>query len=243
MLAPHLEEESVERLLSDCAGMSKRAVEEVLVRIRPKPVFEPSIRKLPEPARVEPPRPEPAPALPVARKPSPAPTVRPATPTQFNFRFGAERRFKEKLERLAEVLGVENTEKNLAELLEKAVDLALDKKDPKRKRERRLAKARTKKPRPDEVSKVPSRHIPSEVRERVHERAGYRCEYRGRDGTRCTSRTGLEIEHERPFAIFRSHEERYLRVLCERHNRLRVEQVYGAELVRKRILESRSGRA
>jgi hypothetical protein len=67
--------------------------------------------------------------LPVAVKPSPLLIVRPATPTQFDFRFSAERPFKEKLERLAEVLGVENAEKNLAALLEKAVDLALDKKD------------------------------------------------------------------------------------------------------------------
>jgi hypothetical protein len=75
---------------------------------------------------------------------------------------------------------------------------------------RRLAKARAIKTRPDEVAKVPaapSRYVPSEVRERVHEQAGYRCEYRGRDGTRCPFRTGLEIEHEgRPSGAVKSHE-------------------------------------
>ena len=49
-LAPHLLEENVERLLQDCAGMSKRAVEEYLVALKPKPAFEPSIRKLPSTA-------------------------------------------------------------------------------------------------------------------------------------------------------------------------------------------------
>ena len=46
-LAPHLREDNVDKLLSDCAGMTKRAVEEYLVALRPKPVFNPSIRKRP----------------------------------------------------------------------------------------------------------------------------------------------------------------------------------------------------
>ena len=47
LLAPHLQEDNVEKLLSDCAGMSTRDVEEYLVALRPKPVFKPSIRKRP----------------------------------------------------------------------------------------------------------------------------------------------------------------------------------------------------
>ena len=61
-----------------------------------------------------------------------------------------------------------------------------------------------------------SRYIRPEVRERVLERAGYQCEYQGPDGTRCTSRTGLEVRdaswratsHSRPFAVYQSHDER-----------------------------------
>jgi hypothetical protein len=65
------------------------------------------------------------------------PVLQPATPEQFNFRFIAGREFKEKLERLAEVLGVENRAAHMADFLEKAMDIALDKKDPKRRLERR----------------------------------------------------------------------------------------------------------
>ncbi len=67
------------------------------------------------------------------------------------------------------------------------------------------------------------------MRDRVLERAGYRCEYRGPDGRRCSSRVRLEIEHQRPFAIFRSHDERYLKAFCRAHNRLSAERVYGTE--------------
>ena len=257
LIAAHLEEANVERLLSDCAGMTKRAAEEYLVRLRPKPVFTPSIRRQPAHALIHPAVQTTTPPSEESLRPleeplqkprrSTPPLLTPATPEQFNFRFAADRRFKEKLERLAEVLGVENPLKQMAELLERAVDLALDQKDPRRKRERRLANERKHscpeaKSRPDEILKEEpqeSRYVSSAVQERVHERAGYQCEYRSPDGRRCTSRTGLEIEHERPFAIFRSHDERFLRVLCKRHNRLRAEQVYGARLIQAKIDEAR----
>ncbi len=60
-----------------------------------------------------------------------------ARPEVYNFRFSAGKRVKEKLERLAEVLGFEGSAKHMPEILEKALDLALEKKDPQRKLERR----------------------------------------------------------------------------------------------------------
>ncbi len=50
LLAPHLTEDNVDKLISDCAGMKRRETEEYIVAFRPKPVFEPSIRKRPAPA-------------------------------------------------------------------------------------------------------------------------------------------------------------------------------------------------
>jgi hypothetical protein len=265
-IAPHLSEDNVEKLLSDCAGMSKREVEEYLVGFQPKPVFHPSIRKRPSSEReshqarlegqpettpqekVQPQQPGSVPSA--ERSPSRPPQplssspnlLEPAMPDLYNFRFSADGNFKAKFERLAEVLGVENALKNMAEVIEKAIDISLEKKDPKRKLERRLEKKRKRKPRPDEVSsdgKAKSRYIPSEIRERVHARAGYRCEWRGLDGTRCSSRTGLEIDHQRPYAIYRSNEERYLRLLCARHNLFEAERVYGTDFIRAKVDEKR----
>jgi len=275
-LAPHLREDNAEKLLSDCAGMTKRALEEYLVVLKPKPVFHPSIRKRPYPVeKREQARPEgqqetmrereqskppcAAPSVQEAPRPRPASSfsnlLQPARPDKFNFRFSADRNFKEKFERLAEVLGVENPLKHMAEILEQAVDISLEKKDPQRKRERRLERQSAKaapraKSRPDEIStrperkdKAESRYIPSEVRERVFERAGHQCQYRSADGTRCSARTRLEIEHVRPFAIYRSHEERFLRALCSRHNRFQAERVYGAKFIQNKIDEKRRQRS
>ena len=80
-----------------------------------------------------------------------------------------------------------------------------------------------------------SRYVRSELRERVYARAGHRCEFKSNDGTRCSSRTGLQIEHTRPFAVFRSHDERFLAALCPGHNRFMAERVYGTELIQQKI--------
>ena len=275
-LAPHLREDNVEKLLSDCAGMTKRAVEEYLVALRPKPVFNPSIRKRPTPWRREnEARPEgqqetmrereqskppcPAPSVeeaPKQRPPSSSPNLlEPARPDTFNFRFSADGEFKAKFERLAEVLGVENPLKNMAEVFERAVDISLEKKDPKRKRERRLERQRTKaaareKSRPDEIStrperkeKAKSRYIPSEVRERVFERAGYQCQFRGR-------LTGRGVARERdsrssmsgPLRSIAVMMSDTLKCLCSRHNRFQAERVYGAEFIQNKIGEKRRQR-
>lgn len=244
LLAPHVNEDNVDQLISDCAGKTRKATEEYLVAIKPKPVFEPSIRRVPERAATSPP---PEPKAPPAPRPAPPtksspPVLEPARPEVFNFRFAADREFKDKLERLAEVLGVENPQQNMAKLFEKALDIALDKKDPKKKLERRQKREKAKS-RSNEIPRnehpATSRYIPSEVSERVHARGDYRCEHRGPGGTRCPSRTGLQMEHVRPFGIYRSHDERFLKLLCPQHNRLAAERVYGAGFIQRKIDERR----
>lgn len=81
-LAPHLREESVETLLVDCAGMTKREVEQYLVRFDPQPIFGPSIRKRPDAREGTAPELSPLP-------PAPPGVLAPATPEMFNFRFAA----------------------------------------------------------------------------------------------------------------------------------------------------------
>ena len=113
----------------------------------PKPVADPTIRQRPVGSRRESPGvgDEPAEAAPpelvfpasASEPPKPAGSVEPARPEVYNFRFSAGRDLKEKLERLAEVLGIANSTGRMPEVIEKALDLALEKKDPKRKLERR----------------------------------------------------------------------------------------------------------
>ena len=258
LLAAHVTENNVDKLISDCAGMKRKETEEYLVTLRPKPVFEPSIRKRPSARQPAAPLQQPqndkvtpkAPEPPLEQTPPKnSPTIlQPAETDAFNFRFSADRDFKDKFERLAEVLGVENAEKHMADILEKALDIALEKKDPKKKLERRNKRENSSKeksrlneiPKNDEPAK--SRYISSEVSERVHARANYQCQFCSSDGRRCSARTGLQIEHVRPFGIYHSNDERFLELRCARHNRLAADRVYGPAFIQRKIDERRRRR-
>ena len=67
LLAAHVSEDNVDKLISDCAGMTRKETEEYLVALRPNPVFEPLICRRPQPSappsRLEKPTPH-APAPP-----------------------------------------------------------------------------------------------------------------------------------------------------------------------------------
>ncbi len=80
-----------------------------------------------------------------------------------------------------------------------------------------------------------SRCIPSSVRERLLERAGYQCEYRGPGGVRCTARTRLEVDHIVPIGKGGSRGEENLRVFCRGHNLLSAAREFGEEFMRGKI--------
>ncbi len=185
-----------------------------------------------------------------------------ASPGVYNIRFAAGKSLKEKLVRFAEVLGMGCATRRMPEIFEKALDLALEKKDPQKKLERRKKREATRsktrldeaaggktrldeagpKTRLDEAAGAKkreghenSRYVPSSVRERHMERADYQCEYRGPGGVRCTARTRLEIDHIDPVAKGGSHGEENLRVLCRGHNLLAAKREFGEEFMRGKI--------
>jgi 5-methylcytosine-specific restriction endonuclease McrA len=278
LIAAHLAPDNVERLIDAAAGKTRREVEELIAEFAPKPAFQPSLRKLP--SRI----PDLTETVPLEEKPEVAPPeqrpvpsaggfgrdrIEPASEDRYNLRFSAGIEFADKLKRFAEVMGIESPQNHLEEILGQALEIALEKKDPRRRLERRRereAKRETlpeleNRPRPGDAEHgektapqgeqdrsresggpAPRRHLPSEVRERVLERAGYQCEYRGPEGLRCTSRTGLEIEHTKPFAVYRSHDERHLRAFCPAHNLQAARKFYGQDFVRRKIEAGRRER-
>ena len=144
-LAPHLTPQNVGDLLAKARRKTRRQIEELLVSLKPRPIVSSGIRKRPQ--RPLDPNPDPVsdPAssrLVGKEAPKESPTrprlgrIEAAQPEVYNFRFSAKKPFRDKLERLAEVLGVYDPNRNLGTLLEKAIDLALEKKDPQKKLER-----------------------------------------------------------------------------------------------------------
>ena len=141
LLSPHLSGDNAEKLLFDCARKTKRETEEYLVSLKPKPALQSQVRKAPDGTGAAatqtgpdtpPPdlfsSPEAAPANDPQRDPERKPAtskLEPASPENYNFRFAGSRGFKEKIERLAEVLGIPQPQNRLQEVLEKALDFTL----------------------------------------------------------------------------------------------------------------------
>lgn len=269
-LAPHLTAANQRELIQDCHGMTKREVEEYLVRLAPKPPVAPAIARQPQ-GRGRPERPTPTPpprgheAGPFsppeqpkatdAPRPQPAGHIEPCQPELFNVRFPASQDFKNKLERLAEVLNISNPHGNIAAVLEAALDVAIDKKDPQKRQERREQRAAKQKAKPtttpaqqdaavasktslDEVS-AQSRAVPQPLRDQLLARAGFQCEYQTHDGTRCSARTHLAIDHIVPYARGGSTTPGNLRVLCTPHNQRYAERCYGWDFMADKIAQAR----
>ncbi|MCB9892315.1 MAG: HNH endonuclease [Planctomycetes bacterium] len=278
-LSPHLNQENAAELIVACEGMTRRQVEEYLVQFKHGKEVTPGIRAvsptntLPAPTTGEAKHEQTSegssvPSLPVPNLHRPVRRIEPVKPDVFNFRFAASGAFKSKLERLAEVVGVVDITGKLAELLDMAIEHALEAKDPQRKLERRRKREARRasaeqgsntappgaSPRPDEVAieteiappvvppKPSSRYVSSELREFVFERANYRCEFITEGGVRCDERTGLQIDHIVPHGMHGPTVLANLRCFCGVHNRWVAEQVYGEEFMRARIEEARRKR-
>ncbi len=243
ILAKHLSEENVERLLTAAAGKTTRAAKEIVAAVNPKPEVKPTIRRKPVRSRAEvrDHRAEDT-GSPVRQSESCCSgSLEVARPKVYSFKFPGGRELKEKFARLAEVLGIQDSERRMAEIFERALDLALEKKDPKRKLERRRKRetgvprktspekeSTEEKKRPEGKARAAgSRYIHSSVRERVLERACYQCEFTGTRGVRCSSRTGLEIDHIDPYAKGGGGGEENLRALCRAHNLFSAAQEFG----------------
>ncbi|MCB9882059.1 MAG: hypothetical protein H6834_09730 [Planctomycetes bacterium] len=134
-LAPHLNQVNASELIAACEGMTRRQVEEYLVQFKHGKEVTPGIRAvspantLPAPTTEESnhePMTEASnpPSLPVPTVHRPVRRIEPVKPDVFNFRFAASGAFKDKLERLAEVVRVVDVAGKLAELLEMAIDHA-----------------------------------------------------------------------------------------------------------------------
>lgn len=270
-----LSEENSETVLERADGMSKRQAKELVVEYRPKPLVQSGVCRKPHRMPVasgdflfdETPAVAGAPdtlSMQVETVDRRKATIEPAEADAYNFRFSADQKLKDKIERLAEVLGVADPFGSLDQVVAKAVEVALEQKDPRRRHERRTKRKLAMKAKASEIAtktaeleraSIPSgpsvsgkrsrRAIPAEVRDRVLHRAQYRCEYRceyhspGEHGRRCAERTGLEIDHRQPYGMHGSDDESNLQVLCSHHNQWKAKQGYGHQFVQNKIAQSR----
>ena len=252
LLSPHLEEDNVGELLERAAGRSKREIEAIVAEIAPRPDVTASIRRLPrprppanDPATIpanhttptsgqairgagEAPPPANATAKPASR---PArPSITPLSPARYKVQFTASQELRDKIERARELLSHRVFGGDLAEVFDRVLSIAVAKLE----RERF---ALTDKPvtKPRETAPG-SRHVPAELKRRVHERDEGQCTYVDGRGNRCSARTLLEYHHIEPHALGGPTTFENICLRCRSHNGLEAEEKFGADFMAQKRL-------
>jgi 5-methylcytosine-specific restriction endonuclease McrA len=214
LLREHVTDENHSELLETVAGMSKREVETYLAARFPKPDA---------PSRITRSR------------------IQSLSETRFKVEFTASGTLREKLELCRDLMSHANPSRDLAVVIERAVDLLIH--DLERKRLARAKRPRRRTTNQESPISTSSgrggnprstpRRVTSEARREVFERDGLACTYVSPNGRRCGSRAFMELDHAEPRALGGADSAENLRVRCRAHNQHAAEQVFGREHVQR----------
>jgi 5-methylcytosine-specific restriction endonuclease McrA len=198
LLREWLTDDNHEELFAAVAGKSKRDVQEIIALRFPRSDIPSRIRRA---------------------------TIEPLSEARFAIEFTASGALREKLELCRDLMSHANPSRDLAVVIERAVDLLLAALE-----RTRLARVKRTRERHGNRGRKPS-GIGSATRRAVFERDGLQCTYVAENGHRCEARAFLELDHVEPKALGGTSEIENLRVRCRAHNRLWAEQVFGRERV------------
>jgi hypothetical protein len=169
-------------------------------------------------------------------------TVEPTSEARYRIQLNASSSLKEKLELFQALVSHSIPNGDVAAVLERALDLALEQVQKQRFAKTDMPRNR-RKPRGIKLGSRGSHreHVPNAVQRQVATRDGLRCTYVSDGGCRCSARAFLQIHHEQPWARGGAPVAENLRLLCAVHNRLLAERDFGAAHVAER-LAARRGR-
>ena len=227
LLAPHLTEANHESVLREALHKSKRAVEQIVARLLPRPDAPSIVRKLPKRATAE----VSARASAIDTAPTRAdlettvgsaalrPKTEPLAPGRFKLQFTVGEETYRKLRRVQDLLRHRLPSGDLNKIFDRALTLLLTDLE-------KSKLAATKRPRVSPSAAKSSRHVPSHVRRAVWARDGGRCRFEGPAG-RCTETGLLEFHHVIPYAHAGPTTVENLELRCAAHNRYEAAQCFG----------------
>jgi hypothetical protein len=160
--------------------------------------------------------------------PRPRASTKPLSPGRYKLELTAGQALHDKLQQLQNLLRHQVPDGDLAVLVERAVDLLIDK-----TMQQRFAQTRAPKKKPLPVKRrTRSRYIPRAVVRAVHQRDAGRCTFVSPDGKRCSEHGFLELHHhDVPYARGGQASVENLRLVCRAHNALFAQRDYGAEVM------------
>jgi hypothetical protein len=198
-------------LLNEARGKSKRQLLELLVRRFPKAGVAEELRRLPVPRE--------ALAL------GPTALLEPRSEDRYALTIELSCAQTAKLERARDLLSHANPQGDLAQVVERALDLLLAQLEQKHFGQPKSGPAPSASsaatgPEERAVRRAHRPHIPHAVRRQVLARDGARCAYIGIDGIRCRERRFLQFHHVVPFVEGGPDTTENLQLVCAVHNRL-----------------------
>jgi hypothetical protein len=222
LLEPHLTDDNHRRIIAEAAGKSKREIAELVARLAPRPPVADAVREL-----VDRPGPQAVAAnvgaAAAAERQLRRSVIEPLSEDTFRIQFTASLALRHKLREAGDLLSHRVPGRDLATIIERAVDLLIEK-----LKKERFAIVRKPRKELEEVSEASSsRHIPDPIKRAVFQRDGGRCTYTDENGRRCPETSRLEFDHIDGYARTRRHDVDRIRLLCGVHNRHAAEQIYG----------------
>jgi hypothetical protein len=247
LIAPHLTDENVHRVIAEATHRTKREVEELVAALRPQPSVPASVRKLPQTAQgdsghsavevhadlrlndCEALAPRMAAAgveasagagVHAPDRPVPRAVFRPLAPEQYLVKFTVSRAMHEKLREAQALLRHQVPSGDVAEIFDRALTLLLAEL-------RKARHAATSRPRSLHSTANIGRYVAAAVKREVWARDGGQCAFVGAAG-RCTERGFLEYHHVIPFADGGETAASNLQLRCRAHNGFEAERWSGA---------------
>ena len=230
LLGPHLTADNCERVFGLAKHAKKRAIEELIATLVPKPDVATVIRKLPQPAAVpavtaptsvEPPvsPQEPAKCIPAPPTVNARPAVQPVAPERYKLQLTIGKETHDTLKKLQDLMRHAIPDGDPSRIIDRALTLLLE--DVLRQK-----CGVTKSPRVGAVECSDSRDIPAAVRRMAWMRDGGRCAFVGTHG-RCTETAFLEYHHRQPFAAGGKATVENIELRCRAHNAYEAQLFFG----------------
>ena len=162
-------------------------------------------------------------------------SIEPTSEARYRIQLNASSTLKEKLELFKALVSHSIRNGDIAAVLERALDLALEQAQKQRfAKTNRPRSLRTRMVKRTTLSREQREHTPNAVQREVAARDGLRCTFVSEGGCRCSARAFLQIHHEKPWARGGCSSTDNLRLLCASHNRLLAERDFGAAHVAER---------
>lgn len=161
----------------------------------------------------------------------------PLSPTSMHVSATLSMQVYEQLQEARELLSHRLASRELSEVLESLLAIAL----PVLRKQKFAEASRPRAARPkgrsidgNEAAASPSqaRQIPAHVKREVWERDGGRCTFVGTDGHRCTCRERIEFDHRVPISKGGASTVENVRLLCRAHNQYEAERLLGEKFMR-----------